>query len=282
MLDRVKIINHKGESITTATDGIFINENELRDYNWSFTTNGWKISNISKALKERQMPMLIACGSEEEGIETRNRIFELVEADLIAKKPTKIYIGDYYLSGYVVESSKEDYIRHKKVMTLKLKYAPTYPFWIKEETKQFEPMGSGISSFSDVDFLDYPFDYPFDFTAQEIGERTWTIDHYADSNYKMIVYGPAVNPRVLINGYPYQVFTTLANGEYMVINSIENTENSVIKVGIDGTETNLYNARQFEPTIFNKIPSGELSISWNGEFGFDITVYKERSEPEWL
>ena len=33
--------------------------------------------------------------------------------------------------------------------------------------------------------------------------------------------------------------------------------------------------------LFQKIPCGSLTIMWSGDFGFDITLYKVRREPEW-
>ena len=94
----------------------------------------------------------------------------------------------------------------------------------------------------------------------------------------MTIYGPCENPRILINGYPRQIFTSLESNEYLVIDSRDST---VIKHLANGTTVSVYNSRQFQPSIFEKIPSGLLSIDWTGLFGFDVTLFLERSEPKW-
>jgi hypothetical protein len=32
-------------------------------------------------------------------------------------------------------------------------------------------------------------------------------------------------------------------------------------------------------SVFEQIPAKSLSLSWPGTFGFDLTLYEERSEP---
>ena len=67
-------------------------------------------------------------------------------------------------------------------------------------------------------------------------------------------------------------------GEYMVIDS---RSKKVYKVKNNGEKVNLFHARGRDFYIFEKIPSGIMAVSWSGEFGFDITLLSERSEPVW-
>ena len=53
----------------------------------------------------------------------------------------------------------------------------------------------------------------------------------------MVIYGPCVNPKVLMNGYPYEVLTTLEKNEYLIINSSEQT---IMKYLSNGTIANLF------------------------------------------
>ena len=49
----------------------------------------------------------------------------------------------------------------------------------------------------------------------------------------------------------------------------------------NGTMQNIFEKRAKDKSIFEPIPSGSLAVNWNGEFGFDFTVFKERSVPKW-
>lgn len=81
-----------------------------------------------------------------------------------------------------------------------------------------------------------------------------------------------------VNEHVYQVFDTLSNNEYIKINSRNNT---IIKYLANGTAQNIFYKKGNDGSVFNLIPSGDLLVSWNGEFGFDITIHKERSVPEY-
>ena len=94
----------------------------------------------------------------------------------------------------------------------------------------------------------------------------------------MIVYGPCVNPRILINDQVYEVFTTLESNEYMIIDSRDYT---VHKYLANGTVQNLFDNRRLEQSVFEKIPSGLLRINWSGDFGFDLILFLERREARW-
>lgn len=87
-----------------------------------------------------------------------------------------------------------------------------------------------------------------------------------------------MNPKVLINGYPYEVLTTLENNEYLIINSMEQT---ITKYLSNGATANLFDARGYDYSVFEKIPSGLISVSWSGDFGIDLYVFLKRKEAAW-
>ena len=55
----------------------------------------------------------------------------------------------------------------------------------------------------------------------------------------------------------------------------------IVKVKVDGTEENLFNSKNNESSIWEKIPAGLSIVSWNGAFGFDIILFNERGTPRW-
>ena len=108
-----------------------------------------------------------------------------------------------------------------------------------------------------------------------MGTKYYKTSFPFDSEFKMVIYGLAVNPRIVINGYPYVLYTTIPAGSYAVIDSRART----ITLYSGGRKTNLFNFRNKSDSIFKKIPGGNLRLVWDASFGVDITIYHERSEP---
>ena len=70
---------------------------------------------------------------------------------------------------------------------------------------------------------------------------------------------------------------SLQENEYLIIDSAERT----IWKNTNGILTNMFNERGFEYSVFEKMPSGTLSLSWTGDFGFELTLFLVRREPLW-
>lgn len=190
--------------------------------------------------------------------------------------PGRIVFGDYYIECYVIESSTGISSDNPRWAQDEVDIYCPYPFWIKDEKKELVPKSGDERS---SDYLDYPYDYPYDYTASEVGVENWFIDHYTDSNFDMIIYGPCTNPRIVVNSHVYQVNDTLAAGEYIIVKSRDKT---VTKHLNNGTVQNIFNKRNKESSLFQKIPAGDNVITWTGEHGVDIIAHIERSEPEWI
>lgn len=121
-------------------------------------------------------------------------------------------------------------------------------------------------------------DYNYDYSYETPGIRTWNLDHYATSEFKLTIYGYCENPRILVNGYPYQIFGTVEENEFLVIDSREKTVTHYLN---NGTTENWFDFRNKENSVFEPLPSGNLTLTWDGTYGFDILAYLERSEPRW-
>lgn len=202
-----------------------------------------------------------------------NNLTDIFAFDVATVIPGRLYINDWYIPCYFY-GRETDRWQTDNIISCEYKLVTDHPCWIREETRHFYHTSETEVS----EGIDFPFDFPFGFAKSNTGAEKWNIDHYTSSNFKITIYGPCVEPRILINGYPRQVFTSLEVNEYLVIDSRDST---VIKHLSNGTTVSVYNSRQFQPSIFEKIPSGLLDIDWSGAFGFDITLYIERSEPKW-
>ena len=126
--------------------------------------------------------------------------------------------------------------------------------------------------------LDYPRDYGYDYDRSEIIEIL-NNQCIGESNFELIFYGAAVNPQITIGVNTYGLETTLKDGEYATVNSITK---KIRQCSATGEETNIFDKRDRENNIFQKMPEGTLPVLRSKNMQVDITLYDERGEPEWI
>lgn len=267
-----KYINHRNEVIELDNKEYLLQYNDLHDYKWGYSSEFNKITNFQRGITTKSIPLIILASTAERGVQLKNRLFEVVEKDVLANVPGTLYIDDYYLKCYVVESKKSKYEDDKGYLELTLGLVCENPTWIKETKNTFLP-----TSNVNENTKDYSYDYPYDY-ANGLNSGYIINPHFDKVNFKLVIYGPIVNPTIYIGGQMYQVNTTLNSGEYLTINSLEKT---IVKTKNNGDLANEFSNRNKAYSVFNKIDEGQNTISWNGKFGFDIILIEERGEPKW-
>lgn len=209
-------------------------------------------------------------GTSESRLKRLEELHNDFELDVRNMTPGRLYWNDYYINCYATKSSTEPDDSNVVVNNTVSFYCP-HPFWIKEDK-----IVLSASEVSGGGFLDFEYDFPYDFTAPVMGERNVASGFPFASEFRMVIYGAAVNPRITINDYPYVLYTTIAQGSYAVIDSKTKT---VMLYGAGGVKTNIFDFRNKSDSIFEKIPPGNLNIAWDASFGVDLTIFRERSEP---
>lgn len=245
---------------------------------WAFEAVGTELQfglRVSNFIKEPAAyeTQLVFRGPEIQRKAMIEALHEDFERDIRNKTPGRIIWGDYYIDCYITESSTgpdDTYLWTDNDIVI---YCP-YPFWIKEETKSFTAKEAPEGQ----TFLDYDYDFDYDFFLSNPGVEIWHKDFPFQSEFKMIVYGPVVDPRIIIDGHPYQFNDTLVATEYAVIDS---RNSSITKYTSSNQPVNIFDLRDKINSIFQPIPGGDLTVTWSGLFGFDVTLYEERSEPRW-
>ena len=272
MLEKLTYINHLNEVLEFGKDSLFVNENDLRDFAWNITSKNDRISGFKKGIVSKTIPVVLKCETESEGVELRNRIFEVFEKDVLAKKHGKIHIGDYYLRCYITGSKKTNYLINHNYMVVTLNVQTDYPVWIKENTTSHD-----ISMESEQDYLDYPHDFPHDLMKSAIG-TTINNGYFVACDFIMHIHGVIENPTIYIGKHKYSVGVSIGEKEYLTVDSVNKT---VVLNKANGEKENCFNMRDRDSYIFEKIPSGESDVTTNGQFRFDLTLLEERSEPKW-
>ena len=274
MLDKFIFENHLGQRFEGLPNGVYLNYSDLRDYSWSFDTINNRISRFYRDITSRKIPLVVYGKSGDEAVSVMNRLYELAEADVVAKIPGKIFVGDYYTTGYITGSSKSNYLIRRKYSRIDLTFTSDDPSWYREQIYPFLPStGSGFDG-----GFDHPYDYPYDFAIPFNGQKIFC-NSVGTSAFKMLIYGEATNPSVVINGHTYAINGTIAKGETLLIDSL--TKTITLKT-VSGKKINWFDNRDRESYIFEPLPSGQNAITWGGSFGFDLTVIEKRSEPKWI
>lgn len=273
MLEKIIYRNHSGEEIKSAEGGIYVNENDLRDHEWSHLESSGKIVEFYRGIVKKTIPLIVIADGDAEGVRIKNELLSIAEKDVISVKPGKIIIGDFYMTGYITESKKSKYLYSNKYTEYNLKFVSDNPFWITESTIIYER-----KSRPETGFLDYPYDYRYDYTPN-LNSVFLENTEVAPCDIKMVIQGPCLNPEICIGENKHQVMTELSSYEYIVLNTSERT---AYKVSYNGAISNVWGSLNRDYDNFKKVPGGKHIVTTNGNFKVQITAYISRSEPRWI
>lgn len=265
-----------GNVYNLKSDGIRTKKANYHSWRWGANGTalqfGNRISDFTRKPAEYDTRLILQ-GSYTQRKQLLEALHDDFELDVRNKTPGRVIWGDYYIDCYITDSSTypdDNNLWTDNDVTF---YCP-YPFWIKEETKTFFPQEVPAGQA----YLDYPYDYEYDYFYGSAGIAVWQTGFPFESKFRLTMYGAAYNPRIQINGHPYQINDTLGQDEYIVIDSRNNT---VVKHDESGQSINLFDSRDKVDSVFQPIPGGTLTFNWSGTFGFDLTLFEERSEPRW-
>lgn len=274
MLDKFYYQNNNGKRVVFGEGGLYANYNDLRDYEWSYSDDNNIIGGFYKEPVKKSLPIVIVKNSLAERISLRNEIFEIFEADVLAGKKGRIYVGRWYLNCWITSISNSSYLLHRDFTKADLTVVTDETFWIKEEMSSYS-----IVNTSDTGGIDFPFGFLFDLQSSNVGQNTVINSQIFPAAFKLTAYGPCSNPvMVKIGGHTYQVNVSLNSGENLVIDSMNKTITKVLK---DRAETSAMRYRYKKESVFEEIQPGQNELIWSGDFGFDILMYHKRSEPDW-
>ena len=275
----IKYVCSNGKEYNLIGDRMRATSGNFHAYEWkqdaTSQEKGDSVYGFSKESKTYSI-MLTVRGNLAERHQLLDELVEAFEYDIVNLTPGRIYFGKYYIECYIKKAENTVSGTWNNWSDCKIDIYCPYSFWSQEQVKSFYP--DTANKGDEYGFLGYPYGYDYDYSRPASGSQHWYIDHHRSSNFKMIIYGPCTNPRITVNSHVYQIFDTLAGNEYVIINSRDNT---VMKHLANGTVQNIFYKKRNDSSVFEMIPAGDLLISWNGEFGFDITLYKERSVPEY-
>ena len=270
MLDKITHTNSNNETLDFTSLGIFVNYNELRDYEWEIKSSNNQITGFTKGIVKKSIPFEF-CVDDYEADEIKNRFYEHFEIDVLRQSKGYFEINGYKYYCYVVKSVKSEYLEHKSILSIDVEIATDDSYWIKETTYTAD-----FTSSSAKTVTKYPFTYPFTYLAPK--SVNVINDFFTDSHVIIRIYGRCTNPIINISDNTYQLYVTLNNEEYAEIDTFKKT---ITKYSSNGVRSNIFNSRNKNYDTFRKIPQGSFDITTVGVEKVDIVLIERRGEPKW-
>ena len=278
--------NSNGRKIDlTKPPFIGVRSNDLFSFKWDYITQGQavqKIVKFEKSMVKREFQVLVSGIDEYRYYGNLELFLQLTDVDINNLQMGKLWIDDYYLEGYIYASKKEKRYLNTDKTLINLSIISEKGNWQSEETYNFFPysVDSGEEAYTGNGIY-YPYDYKYDYSAP-FGVNTIINESYLDTDFQIIFYGPHLEendyPTVTIGGYEYTIQRHMDEDDYMVINSKKKT---CTLVKSNGTTINVFNDRDRNWNIFQKIKSGGNLVYRPESARVDITLYYERSEPKY-
>lgn len=264
--------NSNGESVELGGASVWqYADTDLHDYLWDYETVNDAVSQFARKPKDFSLPAIMRGGSLEE----RNRVVDVFEADVAAKVPGTLRVGECEMRCWVIGSAKSRWHFDDGVMHADLTVHADDPVWSRERTLEFykEPQQPQTG------YLDYPVGYPYDYKRDDRATQ-FEAPFGVPCRFRLTFYGPVESPYVIIGGNRYQVDASVPQGGILTVDSVAGT---IVLKGATGSESDAFasGVREKGARIFEPMPAGAVDLSWSGAFGFSLTYVEERSEPVW-
>lgn len=278
MYDIYYVGNQNNEKIDFCQWPYMVTGGSVFDGNYDTVEENNRIQEFERKITDKTLSIEVNA-DREKFCEAVDYLENVAEKDIVNVTPGKLYVGKSYLKCWLIGTTKDRWVNDLSGIGNEITIKSDYPYWITEQHFQFlKQSESGVIS----PWLEYPHDYPYEY-AKVRNIQYIQNDHYVASGFKMIIYGPCINPLIRIAGHVYELRTTLYDGEYAIIDSSTrySKDRKIIKVKVDGSAEDIFNSRNTESEIWQKIPVGRSIVSWSGAFGFDVILFNERGTPSW-
>lgn len=278
MYDIYYVGNQNNEKIDFCQWPYMVTGGSVFDGNYDAVEENNRIQEFERKITDKTLSIEVNA-DREKFCDAVDYLENVAEKDIVNVTPGKLYVGKSYLKCWLVGTAKDRWVNDLSGIGNEITIKSDYPYWITEQHFQFlkQSQSGAISP-----WLEYPYDYPYEY-AKVRNIQYIQNDHYVASGFKMIIYGPCINPLIRIAGHVYELRTTLYDGEYAIIDSSTrySKDRKIIKVKVDGSAEDIFNSRNTESEIWQKIPVGRSIVSWSGVFGFDVILFNERGTPSW-
>ena len=276
--------NNKGEKINLCKWPYKLNVEPMFDYEWDYTKRDYRrgdiIAGFTKKIQTKSLVLHIASPN----VDVRNLAIDnlnsAIEADIYEGTPGKIWLGDWFTYGYITAAKNENWQYGVPIIKKTITLAREQSSWYRQILKKSYEANLIIIEPEEwdktyADMHDFQYDYMTDFDT-----RVELVNPDAlPSNFILKIIGPAERPEITIGKNVIQFNYDVQDGCELVVDA---TKKTTIVYQPDGTQINVFGARNADYYIFERMPSGINTVEWDGSFSWEITLIEERSEPRWL
>lgn len=124
---------------------------------------------------------------------------------------------------------------------------------------------------------EYEYSYPYTYSSY-VQSSSVVNPFFVESDFRLRIYGDVTNPSITIGSHVYQINTSIEKGQRVEIDSNKRT---IKLIKQNGSIENRFWEADKKSYIFEKIPTGENAVQYDGTFGFDLILLDRRSEPGW-
>lgn len=271
-------VNSQGVQLDLSCAPYIMTDSGLFDFRWSLTTAGRPLGEGCRMLagkrpcEEKELKVVVLADSESELSERLAAMNSVFDADVVRMTAGRLYINGQYLCCWCVRSEKALSCDFTNTATVTLSVFPETPVWCTEKRYSFLPGGS-----EDDGGHKYDFAYPYRYGA---GRRSLTVnnEHVAGAPMRIYFFGPAEQPQIFVGTACIGLDLTLARGEYAVIDQLSR---EIYRVNADGNRINCFDNRIKNGRTFEHAAPGCSTVQLVGDFGVDIILIEQRSEPRW-
>ncbi len=265
-------VSSSGERIDFDGDSIFVGTgDDLRSSVWSYSLDYRDVSALTRPARKATVEAAILDLSE------ADRLRRAAELDAQRKQPGSLYVDGWFQRCYIlaIEPSeiRPTYIKEDLEIVLLDGF---YGAW---ETASFW----SIANDPDSEWLDLPTDAPFDLMQPRAVEIIKN-DSHLPSPIKLTLFGPAVNPYVIIGSNRYALNLSIPDGARAEIDATV-FPRTIKLVSQHGDETDEFAAGVRGSGvgggeyIFEDLQPGTSSVAWPGSFGFELSWLKQEGSP---
>ena len=275
--------NSQGVKINLNEFPYWVNVEPIFNYEWEYTKRAKKrgsiIAGFTKAVSTIDIVLHIIGKTQSIRNNAIDNFNTAIETDIYYGNAGKLWCGDWYTYGYFVSAKNEKWQYKEPVVKKTLTFVREQDSWYKTlvrrsyEADKYEPQVEAWNKNFEPSY-DYQYDFMVDF---ESSLRLNNPDSLP-SNFVLTVQGYADRPKVTIGDNVIELNTEVGDGAVLEIDSV--SKKAVIH-NPDGTDTNVFGARNPDYFLFERIPTGDNPVTTNGAFTWGITIIEERSEPRW-
>ena len=131
----IRYINGAGVEVNLNKAPYKMLVSDILDYEWEVLEESNKIIGFSKKISTKEINVDVL-KKEKNARRALNELTEVFEYDVLKMSPGKLYIDEFYLNCYFVESKKENW-ETDVMISCAFGLVTDYPFWIKETFYQF-------------------------------------------------------------------------------------------------------------------------------------------------